>query len=345
MSQSAYVITGERTLSVVEVEEILDPEPGHVLVELAFTGVCASDVDAYRKGYPYHPTLSGHEWAGVVVRVGDGVTDVAVGDRVARTSLPGCGECPMCRAGHHGNCFYFSLSSQPNPPKHGGYARRIQVPQRGVVKLPQSVTLEQGALIEPAAVALHGVNRAQPRLGDTVVVIGVGVIGLFAVQFAKLSGATRVFAVDPDPARRSVALEVGAFAAFDPEDATLARIIREETGGRGADIAYDCSGHPAALKQGVALLRLGATFMMIGSSSTPIEIVPAALWNGMEIDVRGSLAHNREEFDTLVDLLDRGLVRTPGMTDTVVALSGLPKTFEEMAARPLGLKVLVDTSL
>lgn len=342
MTQTAYVITGQRELTQVDVGLSGDPLPRHVVVEIAFCGICGSDVDAYRKGYPYNPTLSGHEWSGRIVSVGAGVDSLAPGDRVARTCQPPCGRCRMCVAGIHERCDNYSLSSLDTAPDHGAYARTIHVPAAGLIKLPDNVSDEQGALVEPATVALHGVRLRQPRLGDTAAILGVGVIGLFAVQLARLAGATHVVAIDPNSERRSAAMELGATHAFAPDDEELQSTVLDLTGQRGADIAYDCAGTGAAtIELGVSVLRPGGKFMLIGAPTSSAEVMPA-FWLAKEIALETSLAHNRDEFDITVDLMSRSLLKTTGMTSTVIGLGDLPETFERLAERADSLKVLVD---
>lgn len=342
----AYVITGPEELSTVDVDVPDSVAPGRVRIDIAFCGICGSDVDAYRKGYPYHPTLSGHEWSGTVAAVGDGADGLAVGDRVARTCQPPCGGCALCLAGHPENCVRRSLSTVDHAPTHGAYTRSIDVPARSVVRLPQGVTLEQGALVEPATVALHGVRRTRPQLGDTALVLGLGVIGLFTVQLALLSGVTRVVAIEPMAARRTIAEGFGpaedSVTAFAPDDPAALETIMAATGGRGADMAYECSGQGASpMNVATAALRPGGRLMMIGAVIAPVEVIPA-LWLAKELTVDTALAHTRDEFDIIVDLLDRGLLDTTAMTSDVRGLARLPETFTELAAGADTLKVLVD---
>ncbi len=347
-TNDAYVITGPGELSTVSADRDGQLHPGDVRIDIAFCGICGSDVDAYRKGYPYHPTLSGHEWSGIVTAIGDDVDGLAVGDRVARTCQPPCGECALCLAGRPENCVRRSLSTVEHAPAHGAYTRAIDVPARSVVALPDTVTLEQGALVEPATVALHGVRRTRPRLGDTAVVVGLGVIGLFTVQLALLSGATRVVAIDPVAQRRETAVgygRAGEVVAFAPDDPDALIAVMDATGGRGADIAYECSGQGAApMNFATSALRPGGHLMMIGAVIAVVEVVPA-LWLAKELTVDTALAHTREEFDIIVDLLAHGLLDTGPMTSQVRGLGELPGVLAALAEGPGPLKILIDPRL
>ncbi|GAA1466549.1 zinc-dependent alcohol dehydrogenase [Microbacterium thalassium] len=339
--QLAYVITGRRTISPVDAADVSEVLPDHVVVEIAYTGICGSDVHAYEIGFPYHPTLSGHEWSGTVIGVGADVTGLEVGQRVARTSQPPCGRCVMCQAGHHARCENYTISSLPTAPPHGGYTPKLAVPARSVIALPDSVSLEQGALVEPLTVALHAVRRRQPRLGDTVVVIGAGLIGLATMQFAKLAGATEVVMVARGEDRRDLAARLGATTVLDPADPQLASEIQALTGGRGVDIAYECAGNAQAIQSATTLLRPGGTLMLVGTPFAPVELIPA-MWMAKELDVQTTLAHNRWEFDITVDLLAKGLLRTDGMTDSVRGLSELADVFDELSGGAKAIKTLID---
>ncbi|MEQ6900430.1 zinc-binding dehydrogenase [Nocardioides sp. YIM 152588] len=341
MLPTAYVISGANELTAVGTSVPEAPLPGHVIVEIAFTGVCASDIDAYRKGYPYSPTLSGHEWSGVVAAVGEGVVDLAVGDRVSRTTMPACGTCKMCKVGHRDLCDFFSLGSQATAPAHGAYTSHIQVPAGGLIRLPDGMSLEEGAMLEPAAVAYHAVRRSRVEAGDTVLLVGAGVIGLFTMQVARVFGATDVVVVEPDADRRAVALGLGATAAFAPDDPALLETLHGLTDGRGADVAYECAGQGSSLMSMVTYLRPGGRLMMISAPTAVVEVVPA-LWTSKELDVQTSRAHSRDEFEVLVRLFERGLVRTTGVTTEVVPLSTLPQVFERIVEYGAAHRVLVD---
>ncbi|WP_183407821.1 zinc-dependent alcohol dehydrogenase [Nocardioides marmoriginsengisoli] len=337
----AFVITGANELTAVEANSPEVPVSGHARVEITFAGICSSDIDAYRKGYPYAPTLSGHEWTGAVVAIGDNVKDLAVGDRVARTCQPACGDCRMCHAGHQGLCDFFSLGTLPTAPNHGAYATHIQVPAGSLIKLPDNVTDQQGAMVEPAAVAFHAVRRSRVRAGDTVLLIGAGIIGLFAMQLARQSGAVNVIVIEPDERRRGVALALGATAAFAPEDEELLPTLLGLSGGRGADIAYECAGLGSSLMTVVKFLRPGGRLVMISAPTAPVEVIPA-MWTSKELDIQTSRAHARDEFDVVVDLFAKGVLRTTGVITEIVALSQLPQVFEDIAAFANAHRVLVD---
>lgn len=337
----AYIITGKEQLSTVPASPADVVLPGHVVVEIRMTGICGSDIEAYHLGFPYGPTLAGHEWSGVIHAVGEGVEGFHVGDRVARTCQPACGTCSMCAHGQYELCLNRSLSTRPTAPPHGGYARYIPVPAVSVTPLPDSVSFEAGAIVEPATVALHAVRRVTPRLGDTALVLGGGIVGLTTLQLAQRAGALNVVLIDPSPERREQARTLGANHAFAPDDPALTDTVLNLTGGRGADLAYECAGRKDAINQATALLRLGGRLMLVGVPFTTIEFAPAS-WLAKQIDVSTSLAHTREEFELTVELLGRGWLQTDPLTFDVRGLSEIEAVFAGLTKGAAAVKTIID---
>lgn len=344
VGETAYVITGQRELSPVPGTSPSDPVlPGHVLVALRLTGVCGSDIDGYNLGIILSPTLSGHEWVGVIEKVATDVTDFAIGDRVVRAALPACGTCTMCEYGKHGLCVNRSLSAAPTAPHHGAYAKHIQVPARYVMRLPDSLSFQTGALIEPATVAVHAVQRVRPALGDTVVVSGAGVVGLTALQLAKHLGATDVILVDPTVERREIARQLGADHTFAPDDPDLRERVLAVSDGRGADIVYECAGKLSAIESGTALLRVGGRLMLVGIPFTPVQLALTS-WLAKEIDVSTSLAHSRDEFALTVKLFERGWIRTEPITFDVRGLSDIEHVLADLQKGATKIKTAFDAT-
>ncbi|GAA1705897.1 galactitol-1-phosphate 5-dehydrogenase [Microbacterium sediminicola] len=343
-SEVAYVISGRRELSAVPgTPPEQDLLPGHVLIALRLTGICGSDIDGYGMGIVLHPTLSGHEWVGVIERVAADVEAFAVGDRVVRTSLPACGACAMCEYGKYDLCLNKSLRAAPSAPTHGAYARYIQVPAAFVAKLPDTVTFETGSLVEPATVALHAVRRVRPDLGDTVVVSGAGVVGLTALQLAKRLGATDVILVDPTEERRAIGATLGADYTFAPDDPALAETVRAVSDGRGADVVYECAGKLAAIESGTSLLRMGGRLMLVGIPFTPVPIALTS-WLVNEIDVSTSLAHSRDEFLLTIKLIERGWIRTDPITFDTHGLSEIQDVFANLDKGAPAIKTAFDAT-
>ncbi|GAA0977601.1 galactitol-1-phosphate 5-dehydrogenase [Nocardiopsis tropica] len=339
----AALITGREQVDFAEFPLPEKAGPGTAVVEIGRTGICGSDVSAFKDGHDYPPFLSGHEWGGAVLDVGEGVADLAVGDRVVAGTPPACGRCAMCRAGHAQRCeglTALSFGTHPLTPAHGAYAERITVPAEMLIRLPDGVDDDQAAMIEPATVALHAVRRRPPLLGETAVVMGAGPVGLFAVQLLRLSGTGRVVVVEPRQRRRGLALELGADAAVAP-GAEAAAAVQHASGGLGADLVFDCAGNEAALTAAVELCRPGATIMMLGVASGSVSVSPLA-WLSKELTVQTSLAHLNHEFTVTADLIASGRLRTEPLHDATVGLTELPRALADLAAGQDHVKVLVD---
>jgi len=327
----AAVITGQGSIDLREVPDPV-PRPGGVVVDIAFCGICGTDVHAYAHGGPYPPTLCGHEWSGTVSAVGDGVRSLAEGDRVSVGVTPACGECAECRAGLTDWCTTatMSVANDPAGSPHGGFAARLAVSAARVVPVPAAMSDETAAMIEPATVAYHGVRHAGIAPGDTVVVQGAGPIGAFALQWARVAGAATVLVVEPSATRGALALALGADLVVGPgEEAATA--VRDRTGGLGADVVVECAGVPATVQTAVDLVRRGGRVSLIGLSALPATINPG-IWLMKEAVVRGSVAYVHADFDHCVAMLAEGRVRSAPVHTSTVDLDGIAAAFDLLAA-------------
>ena len=343
----AGVITGERSLQLQEFPEPV-PAEGGVVVDVAFCGICGTDVGAYSTGRTYRPALCGHEWTGTVSAVGRGVAAVSEGDRVVVSVPHPCGACAECLAGHGDHCCSvvdFIHGRDPSAPPHGGFAPRIAVPEQRVLAAHPGLDFETLAQVEPVTICVHAVARSGVREGDTVAVLGAGPVGLTALQCAGAAGAGDLVVVEPDDARRMLAGRLAqrcgqAGVAVDPGAAP--DVIADRTGGIGADVVIDCVGGSAALAQAVALCRRGGTVCMVGLATGPATIEPAE-WLRREVTVTSAIGYRREEFTRAMDLLAEGALDTGAVHTSTTGLAGLPQAFEDLATGATGqLKVLLN---
>ncbi|WP_330351107.1 2,3-butanediol dehydrogenase [Streptomyces sp. NBC_00582] len=320
----AAVWYGARDVRISEVD-VPGVRPGEVLVEVAYCGICGSDLQEYADGphaipvaepHPASgrtaPLVLGHEFCGTVAALGPSVTGLAVGDRVAVEPNYRCGTCPRCRAGEYNVCRHFGFAGLMGD---GGMAEYAAIPAYMAHRLPRTVSLEQAALFEPASVALHALRRAGAS-PDTVAVVGLGPVGLFTVRLAAQRNVRRIIAVDVSAARRELAAGLGATDLVDAggEEDTGAR-IREMTGGEGVDAAFEAVGSEAALRSCLTATRRGGRVVLVGLAQE-VSLDAFALVNNEQSIVAG--VGYRDTYPELVRLVsEQGLDLTPVVTSTI----------------------------
>jgi (R,R)-butanediol dehydrogenase/meso-butanediol dehydrogenase/diacetyl reductase len=339
----AALITGEHRVELVEFPNPT-PAPAGVVVDVAFCGICGTDIHAYQSGRPYNPAICGHEWAGTVSAIGAEVTSLSEGDRVVVAVAPSCGRCTACRRGQADRCevtFLSALGRDALAPPHGGFAPQIAVAAARVVKTDPGLSDEQAAQVEPTTVAFHAVRNSNLRLGDIAVIQGAGPIGLGAMQWVRAAGAGRVIVIEPSPERRELALALGAHHAAPPGDEAN-QLIRELTHGLGADIVYECVGRPFAVQAAVDLARRGGSMCLIGLAEGDAPISPGA-WLVKEISVTSSLAYLHEEFEMSMGMMADGRIVVDPLHTSTVGLDSFESVLADLASgQSREMKVLVD---
>lgn len=332
--------------SDVRVEERAVPEigPGEVLMRTHASGICGSDVlEWYR--VPKAPIVLGHEVAGDIVAVGEGVDAVKVGDRVAVSHHVPCNACPMCLAGFHTACH--TLHTTNFDP--GGFAEFVRVPElqtdRGVLVLPDSVSYEAGTFVEPLGCVVRAQTRAHVRPGSTVLVIGSGISGLLHIRLAAALGAGRVFATDISEFRLDWARRSGATEAFDAIAAgpRLPDMLRAANDGRLADLVILCTGAASAIDQGLACLENGATFIVFAVPA-PGENHPMPLnelWR-REVTVRTAYGAAPNDLQTALDLIAAGRVQVDDLVTHRLPLDRIAEGFKLVADATESVKVVVE---
>ncbi len=247
-----------------------EPGPGEIQVKVDGVGICGSDLHYFSSGaigdLPCtYPMVLGHEPAGTVTKTGPGVTGWSAGDRAALEPAIYCYHCEFCLTGHHNVCSHIRFMSMPQDP--GFFRECVNLPAANLLPLPAGMSVEEGTLFEPLAVALHSLKIGAMRLGETVVVFGAGPIGLLTVAMLRLSGAGRIWSVEPVAARRELALKMGADAAIDPAAAGPVQVLLRETGRRGVDAAFDCAARGESLDQCIRVTRNAGRVVMTGIPS------------------------------------------------------------------------------
>lgn len=247
-----------------------DPSPGQIQVAVKAVGICGSDLHYFGEGgigaaRCVYPMVLGHEPAGAVVKTGAGVSGWSAGDRAVLEPALYCYHCEFCMSGRHNVCANLRFMSMPEEP--GFFREFVNLPASNLLPLPANLSDAEGALVEPLAVAVHSMQFAMPQPGETAVVFGAGPIGLLTIAVLKLSGVTRIWAVEPVAARRALAVALGADAAIDPSGSDPVREILRDTSRRGVDIAIDCAARGDSINQCIHLVRNAGRVVVTGIPS------------------------------------------------------------------------------
>ncbi|WAH37966.1 NAD(P)-dependent alcohol dehydrogenase [Alicyclobacillus dauci] len=276
----------------VELEERPVPSLGSndVLVKVMAVGVCGSDVHYYDHGrignfVVEKPIILGHECAGVVAAVGEEVTRFKVGDRVAVEPGVTCGRCEYCKSGRYNLCKEVEFLA--TPPFDGSFAQYIKHREDFLFPLPDNMTFEEGALVEPFSVGIHACKRARVQPGSTVAILGMGPVGLMAVVAAKCFGAAQIYVTDIEPARLEAAKRLGATEAFNVKDVDAVAEIKRLTHDAGVDVAIETAGNPRALQTGLAAVRPGGALAIVGLPAQDEIPLNVPLISSYEIDIHG----------------------------------------------------------
>jgi (R,R)-butanediol dehydrogenase / meso-butanediol dehydrogenase / diacetyl reductase len=327
-----------RGIRQVPIEDVPDPDPGpcDIVLDVKACGICGSDLHTYLAAQlAEEGQIMGHEFSGEVVHVGGAVEGIAVGDRVTGPPIQPCGACGACRDGRRHLCETWTTRSIAYGLP-GGFAERLRIPDatlgENVFKLAETLTFEHGALVEPLAVGVHAVGRADPRPGDVAVVLGLGTIGLQVAQVLLARGLTQVIGADLSPLRRAVAEELGVTAVSSAELAA--------SGDQPIDVVFEATGAPALVQSAMELVRPAGTVVLIALYEQPAQIVPT-LAVQKELAVRGSAIFTPAEFREAVELLASGKVRGEPLITHRLALEDLGAAFEAQLDKEAAIKVMV----
>ena len=315
--------------------ELPDPEPdaGEVVVKVGRCGICGSDLHMTEDpAYGCKPgDVLGHEFAGEVVATGRDVAGLRTGELVSVIPLRSCGHCESCRKGEVAWCDQFGLQG-------GGYAEYAVTRPNQCVKLPSGLTLADGAIIEPLAVALHGVNLSGLKQGDKVLVLGAGPIGLAVAFWARRMGAGQVAIQDIAEFQRERALGMGADAfVVDPQDPVGS--ASQALGGK-ADIVFECVGVPGLIAQAVQQVRNRGTILLLGLCTQPDTFNSFAMLS-KEVRLVTSAFFTRQEYEAALTALEHGAIEPRLLVTDTIALDATPEIFEGLKKRSGQCKVLI----
>lgn len=328
-----------------EVQDVSPPEIGDndVLVQIRAVGICGSDVHGMdgSTGRRIPPITMGHEAAGVITQTGSAVTEWAIGDRVTFDSTVYCGTCWYCRRGEINLCDERKVLgvSCETYRRHGAFAEYVDIPQHILYRLPDTISFEHAAFVEPVSIAAHAVKRSGAGLGDSAVVVGTGMIGLLMVQVLRAAGCTTIIAVDLAKDKLALAHQLGATHCVHA-GSDAANEITAITG-RGADHAFEVVGTAAPLRTALECVRKGATVTLVGNLS-PTTDFPLQLAVTRELDIKGSCA-SRGEYPACLELIASGSIDVESLLSQRASLDEAPQLFDRLHAGEAGLlKVILQ---
>jgi len=321
--------------------DIEAPIPGSndVIISVQAVGICGSDVHGFMgtTGRRKPPIVMGHEFSGVITATGEEVTDYRVGDRVIAQPLLVCGTCNNCKAGLWNICVNRSgLGMNLN----GAYAESVCVPQQMLFRLPDEMSWEQGAMVEPLAVALHALNRTPIKLMDSVVIIGAGTIGLLTLLAARLKGAGLVIVTDLSSHRLEMARKLGADVMVNVGEQNPLEVVQQHTNGRGVDAVIEAVGVTATVQQSLALVRMGGHVTWIGNSQPEVELNMQQVVT-REVTIAGAYGFNIE-FGQSIEAIRSGRIDVMPLIEKLAPLEDGPQLFHDLASRELdAIKVIL----
>jgi L-iditol 2-dehydrogenase len=328
----------------LELTDVATPEPqrGEVVVRVAACGICGSDVHGYdgSSGRRIPPIIMGHEAAGIVARIGEGVTGFSEGDRVTFDSTVYCGQCANCLRGEINLCDCREVLgvSCGDYRRAGAFAEFVSVPARIIHRLPKNLSFHEAALLEAVAVALHAVSLATIAPDSTALVVGAGTIGLLLQQALRVAGCSRVFVADPDSTRLALSQRLGATETIS--ESVMER-IRHLTNGIGVDLVVEAVGKTESISTAIDSVRKGGTVILVGNITPEIKL-PLQKVVSRQLRLQGSCA-SAGEYPRAIELVSRGEIQVKPLITAVAPLADGPQWFERLYAREPNLMKVVLT--
>jgi 2-desacetyl-2-hydroxyethyl bacteriochlorophyllide A dehydrogenase len=331
---------GKETIGVRDCVPVT-PSRGQVQIRVSHCGICGTDLHLFHGKMDHRvrvPQVIGHEMSGTIAAVGEGVDAFAPGDHVTVRPLDPCGSCPACAAGHSHICQRLKFIGIDEP---GALQALWTVPAHTLHRLPASLTLEQGALVEPIAVACHDVRMGEVTAGDLVVVQGGGPIGLLIALVARSAGA-RVLISEINPFRLRLASSLG-LTAVDPIQTDMVEQVNEATGGAGADVVFEVSGSAAGAALMTRLPRTRGRLVVVAMfAEVPQVDLFRFFWR--ELRMTGARVYEPQDFDKAIELAASGVLPLDRIITDVRPLEGVAESIREMERGGEVMKILVKCS-
>ena len=320
-------LKGAKNLEIATIKKPVS-QNGSVVVRVKACGICGSDLHYFEAGQPQE-LIMGHEFSGMVVDPGDR-EDLKIGDRVTGLPISPCGHCEACKTGNVQYCANTWTNavglSLTNP---GGLAEFLSCRSDMVKKLPDKVTFLEGTMVEPAAVSLHAINLADIKVGDKVLIIGGGIIGLMAAEFAKLNGATYVALMETNMKRGKKAMKYGkvneVYNATNPD--VIEKAVKKTNG--GFDKVIECCGNKYAISEAIMTVKPGGTIVLVGVSLGTVDI-PLVASVMKEAKLLGAIAYTEKEFETVIKLIEKNILDVDKYIDAKINLDKVQDAYLEL---------------
>lgn len=327
----------------IEFREVPTPKPGpgEALIKIMKIGVCGSDIHVYHGEHPFtsYPVTQGHEVSGIVEELGEGVTGLSVGQKVTIQPQVVCGQCYPCRHGKYNLCENLKVMGFQTT---GVASHYFAVDAQKVTPLPEDMGLDEGAMIEPLAVAVHAVRRAGDVSGQDICVLGAGPIGILVAQAAKGMGARRVMVTDVSALRLEKAKECGADFCVNTKEKDFGQALTECFGPDKADVIYDCAGNNITMGQAIAHARKGSTLILVAVFAG-MASVDLAVLNDHELDLNTSMMYRTEDYAAAIDLVNQGKVQLKPLISKHFAFQDYLEAYQYIDAnRESTMKVIIN---
>lgn len=325
----------------IRIEEVEKPklEKDQVLVRVKYSGVCGSDiVRLFNKGARFYPIILGHEFSGVISEIGEDVTNIIVGDNVAVAPLEPCMECDDCKRGNFSQCKKYSFIGSR---KNGAWAEYIAVPAKNIVKLPEGVSLKEGAFFEPITVALHGLKLLEYPVGKKIVILGMGTIGQLTLQCVASSIQKEIVAVDINDKKLENSKELGATKIYNP--------LRDNEDLKDYDLVIETSGVPENFKKALKIAGNKGTVLFIGTPHGNVEYTPAEFENinRKELKLLGSWMNYSnifpgEEWELANNLFKNNKVKIENLIEVICKIDEFPQVINKLGRKEIQGKILIE---
>lgn len=320
-------ISGEKSLVLKDINVPVSKD-GSVVIEVKSCGICGSDIHNWDIGAPIGLVM-GHEFAGVVVDPGSR-KDLVKGDRVTGLPISPCGKCEACKSGNVQYCpETWSEAVGLALTNSGGYAEYTSCRADMVRKIPGNVSFDAACMVEPSAVALHAINLADIKIGDSVLIVGGGIIGLMSAEFARMAGASYIAILETNKKRGKKAVSYGKINEYYDalKEDTIPKLMTKTNG--GFDKVIECCGNAPAVSESLMTVKPGGTIVLVGVSAVPISI-PMVVGVMKEITMKGAIAYTPEEFDNCLNLIATKKINVTKYIDDLVPLERAQESFERL---------------